>query len=383
MAQVALAMIALVGAGLFYRSFRNCVAIHPGFDVDNVSVSQFYLSYAGYSAQEQWEFCRKLRERLEAKPGVIGVTYSDVVPLASPVGSAPWHRIEVDGYVPARDEQMMIHRATVPPGYFQFMGIPLLEGREFTERDDEHAPEMQMIVNQTFARRFFHGRNPIGRTVRMEGDVATVVGLVKDSKYHGLAEAPLPFFYLPFRQWFRPGLNFAVFLRTAGDPLRMTPVLQRQSLELNQDAVFSTKLLAEATTASLYPQKVAAALLSVVGLVCVLLAAVGLYSVMSYAVSQRTQELGIRVALGAQPADVRRLVVREGLKLVLPGLAAGAAVGILAARLVSGMLIRLTPTDPATLAAAALLLGLVGLAASYIPAMRATRIEPMRALRCA
>jgi hypothetical protein len=239
-----------------------------------------------------------------------------------------------------------------------------------------------MIVNETFARRFFHGRDPIGRTVRMEGDTAIVVGLVKDSKYHSLVEAPLPFFYVPFRQWFRPGLNFAVFLRTAGDPMRMTPVLQRESLGLNQDAVFSTKLLAEAATASLYPQKVAATLLSVVGLVCVLLAAIGLYSVMSYAVSQRTQELGIRVALGAQPGDVRRLVLREGLKLVLPGLAAGTAAGILAARLVSGMLIRLTPTDPATLAAAALLLGLVGLAASYIPAMRATRIEPMRALRC-
>jgi predicted permease len=382
MAQVALAMVALVGAGLFFRSFQNTIGIRPGFNIDHVSVSQFYLSYAGYSAREQWDFCRKLRERLEAQPGVLGVTYSDVVPLGSPVGSAPWHQMEIEGYVPTRDEQMMIHRATVPPGYFEFMGIPLLQGREFTERDDDHAPQILMIVNETFARRFFHGRDPIGRTVRMEGDTAIVVGLVKDSKYHSLVEAPLPFFYVPFRQWFRPGLNFAVFLRTAGDPMRMTPVLQRESLGLNQDAVFSTKLLAEAATASLYPQKVAATLLSVVGLVCVLLAAIGLYSVMSYAVSQRTQELGIRVALGAQPGDVRRLVLREGLKLVLPGLAAGTAAGILAARLVSGMLIRLTPTDPATLAAAALLLGLVGLAASYIPAMRATRIEPMRALRC-
>jgi predicted permease len=382
MAQVALAMVALVGAGLFYRSFRNCVAIHPGFDVDNVSVSQFYLSYAGYSAGEQWDFCRKLRERLEAKPGVTGVTYSDVIPLGAPIGSTPMQRLNIEGYVPAPDEQMMIHRATVAPGYFRFMGIPLLEGREFTDRDDEHASEMRIVVNETFARRFFHGRDPIGRKLLMENGAAIVVGLVKDSKYHGLAEAPLPFFYLPFRQWFRPGLNFAVFLRTAGDPLRMTPALQRESLALNQDAVFSTKLLAEAAQASLYPQKVAATLLSVVGLVCVLLAAVGLYSVMSYAVSQRTQELGIRVALGAQPGDVRRLVLREGLRLVLPGLAAGSVAGILAAPLLSGMLIRVTPTDPVTLAAAALLLGLVGLAASYVPALRATRIEPMQALRC-
>jgi predicted permease len=383
MVQVTLAMVALVGAGLFYRSFRNTMCIRPGFDLNNVSVSQFYLSYAGYSAQEQWEFCRKLRERLEAEPGVVAMTYSDVVPLGAPVGTSPLQRLEIEGYVPAPDEQMMIHRATVPPGYFQAMRIPILEGREFTDRDDEHASEMRIIVNETFARRFFRGRDPIGRKLLMERGLAIVVGLAKDSKYHSLAETPLPFFYLPFRQWFRPGLNFAVFLRTEGDPLRMTQLLQRESLALNQDAVFSTKLLADAATASLYPQKVAATLLSVVGLVCVLLAAVGLYSVMSYAVSQRTQEVGIRVALGAQPGDVRRMVVGEGLKLVLPGLLAGAVASALAAYSVSGMLIQVSPTDPATLAAAAVLLGFVGLAASYIPALRATRIEPIRALHCA
>ena len=189
MAQVALAMVALVGAGLFYRSFRNTVGIRPGFDMNNVSVSQFYLSYAGYSAQQQWDFCRKLRERLEAEPGVLGVTYSDVVPLGSPVGSAPWHQLEIEGYVPAPNEQMLIHRATIPPGYFQFMRIPLLEGREFTDRDDEHASEVRIIVNETFARHFFRGRDPIGRKLKLERDLAIVVGLVKDSKYHSLAES--------------------------------------------------------------------------------------------------------------------------------------------------------------------------------------------------
>ena len=380
-AQVALAMVALVGAGLFYRSFHNTIGIRPGFNINSVSVSQFYLSYAGYTAEEQWEFCRKLSARLETEPGVLGVTYSDVVPLGMPVGSAPWHRLDIEGYVPAPDEQMMIHRATVPPGYFEFMQIPLVEGREFTGRDDEHAPQLSMIVNETFAKRFFHGREPIGRKVRIENSVATVVGLVKDSKCASLAEPPTPFFYLPFRQWFRPGLNFAVFVRTAGDPLRLTPEVRHEALALNQDAVFSTKLLAEAAQASLFSQKTAATLMSVVGLVCVLLAAIGLYSVMSYAVSQRTQEVGIRVALGARPGNVCGMVIREGLKLLLPGLAAGAAASLVAGQAVSGMLIRVSPRDPATLAAAAVLLGLVGLAASYIPAFRATRIEPMQALR--
>ncbi len=380
-AQVALATVALIGAGLFYRSFRNASGINPGFDITNISVSQFYLSSAGYSAQEQRQFCRTLRERLEALPGVVGVSYSDVTPLAAPAGSSPWHQMEVDGYVPAPDEQMIIHRATVPPGYFKLMGIPLLDGRDFTERDEAGAP-LVIIVNETFARRFFGGANPIGRKVRLERNVTTVVGMVKDSKYHSLIEAPMPYFYIPFRQWFAPGLNFAVLIKTAGDPMRMTPVLRREALALNQDAVFSTTLYTVAATASLYPQKVAAILLSVVGLVCLALAAIGLYSVMSYAVSQRTQELGIRMAMGARPADVRRLVVGDGLALTLPGLLLGVATALAASRLTSGMLVKVDQYDPLTFAASALFLCLVAAMASYLPALRATRVHPMTALRC-
>ncbi|MCW5980995.1 MAG: ABC transporter permease [Bryobacteraceae bacterium] len=379
-AQVAMATVALIGAGLFVRSFRNASRIHPGFDLNNVSVSQFYLSSAGYTAQEQRQFCRTLRERLETVPGVIGVSYSDVTPLGNVAGSTPWHHIEVDGYVPARDEQMIIHRATVPPGYFDLFGIPLLDGRDFTERDDDQAP-MVIIVNETFARRFFHGGNPIGRKMRLGTRAATVVGLARDSKYHTPMEAPLPFFYIPFRQWFAPGLNFSVFIKTAGDPLAVVPALRREALALNQDAVFSTSLFVEAATSSLYPQKVAATLLSVVGGVCLLLAAIGLYSVMSYAVTQRRQELGIRMALGAPPGDLRRLVVRGGLILTLPGLLVALAVALAASRLVAGMLVNVEPFDPLTFLASAVFLSMVAALASYVPAMRASRAAPMKALR--
>jgi len=218
--------------------------------------------------------------------------------------------------------------------------------------------------------------------VGLQGNATTVVGLVKDSKYHTPMEAPLPFFYVPFRQWFAPGLNFSVFIRTAGDPMRMTATLRREALALNQDAVFNTILLSDAATASLYPQKVAARLLSVVGVACLLLAAIGLYSVMSYSVSRRTKELGIRMALGAQPGAVRWLVVREGLILTLPGMLAGLATALAASRLISGMLVRVDASDPLTFVASALFLGLVAALASYLPALRASRVHPMAALRC-
>jgi predicted permease len=380
--EMALAMVALIGAGLFYRSFQNASGIQPGFDRSHISVSQFYLSNAGYSAEEQRDFCRNLLERLESKPGVVGVTYSDVVPMstASGAGSTPWGLIDVEGYAPASNEQMMIHRATVPPGYFQLLGIRMLEGRDFTERDSAEAPTV-IIVNETFANRFFHGRNPIGRKVRLGGRQATVAGLVKDSKYHTPIEGPTPFFYIPFRQWFAPGLNFSIFIKTTGDPLRMTPVLRREALALNQDAVFSTRLLADATTGSLFAQHVAASLLGVVGGISLLLAAIGLYSVMSYAVSQRTQEMGIRMALGAQPGDVLGLVLKEGLRLIVPGLVAGSVMALAAARIVGGMLVNVSASDPLTLASAAAFLGLVAALASYLPALRATRVEPIVALR--
>jgi predicted permease len=381
LAEVSLATVALIGAGLFSRSFQNASGIRSGLDMSNISSSQFYLSYAGYSADEQHRFCRMLRQRMEPIPGVIGVTYTDWVPLGSVAGTSPMDQLEVPGYTPASNEQMLLHRATVPPGYFDLLRIPLLEGRDFTELDDETKPVV-IIVNQTFARRYFRGANPVGRTVRFGGTSAIVVGLVKDSKYHILTEAPIPFFYLPFRQWFAPGLNFSVLLKTTGDPILLQPVLRREVLALNQDAVFQTKPLAELATASLYPQRVAASLMTVVGIVCVLLAAIGLYSVLSYAVSQRTQELGIRMALGARPADVRGLMVWEGLRLTIPGMLAGVAAAALAARMVVGMLVEISSLDPLTFTAAVVFLTVVAMLASYMPARRATRIDPMLALRC-
>jgi predicted permease len=377
--EVALAMVALVAALLFLRSFRNASRIAPGFDTRNVVVAQFYLSNAGYSAEEQRTFCRTLRERMESVPGVVGVTYSDFVPLTSPA-SSPRDRLSVDGYVPAPGEEMAIPRGSVPPGYFQFMGIRLLEGREFTERDDAASPAV-VVVNETFARRFFGDRSPVGRTVRTGGASLTIVGLARDSKYDTPTEPPKPYFYRPVRQVFAPGLNFSVLVRTTGDPMLVVPELRREALALNQDAAFRSVRLSDAIGYSLYVPMLAASLLTVVGLVCILLAAVGLYSVVSFAVGQRAPEFGVRMALGASPWNVVLMVGRESLVLAAPGALAGIAAALVAGRAVRGMLFGVGAADPSAFGGAALLLLGVILLASYWPARRAARVDPASALR--
>ena len=373
-------MVAVVGALLFLRSFRNASRIEPGFDTRNVVVSQFYLSNAGYSAQEQWAFCRTLRERMEAVPGVVGVTYSDFVPLTSPA-SSPEDHLEVDGYVPAPNERMRLPRATVPPGFFQFMGIPLLEGREFTERDEAGAPAV-LIVNETFARRFFGGKSPIGRTVA-GGGAGTIVGLVKDSKYDTPTEGRKPYFYRPFRQQFAPGLNFAFLVKTTGDPM----LVRAGAAPPGAGAQPGRRLPLRAAPRCdrLLPLRAhghGASLLTVVGAVCLLLAAAGLYSVISYAVSQRVA--GVRGPDGArrQPHGPRA----DGGCAKACGsprraLLVGMAVALAAARGVGGMLVGVGAADPATFAGAALFLLVVTLLASYWPARRAARVDPMSAVR--
>jgi len=378
--EVALAMVALISAGLFLRSFGNASRIAPGFNTKNVSVSQFYLSNAGYTAQEQRSFCRRLRERMESVPGVVGVTYTDFVPLTSP-GSSPQDQVVIEGYVPAPNEQMLLHRATVPPGYFDFMGIRMLEGRDFSERDEGGAT-VALIVNETFARRFFGDSTPIGRTVQFGGANATIVGEVRDSKYDSPMQPPEPYFYLPFGQWFAPGLNFSVLIKTVGDPMAVIPDLRREALALNQDAFFRSISLEDAIGFSLYPQRVAAMLLTATAVLCLLLAALGLYSVMSYAISQRTQEFGVRIALGASRFKVLQLVTRESILLTVPGLLLGIVVAVIALRFFRSMLVGVSPTDPLTFVAAAAFLIMLALLASYLPARRALRIDPIIALRC-
>lgn len=378
-AEVALATVALVGAGLFLTSFRNARAINPGFEPANILTGQFYLSAAGYSGAEQREFCRRLRAALEGQPGITGVSYSDTVPLN--FGLSPWHQLTIEGYTPAPGENMNVHRALVPPGYFDLLGIPILEGRDFTLADDAKAPRV-IIINETFVRRYFAGRSPLGRTIQIEDRPHTVVGIVRDIKYHNPAEPPAPYFYNAFDQRFAPGLNFSFFVQSPGDPSLAAAALRAQAKALNPDAsVYSMMPLAEAGSSALYPQKVAASLLGVLGGVSLFLAALGLFSVMTYAVTERTREVGLRMALGARPSDVLKMVVRQGAALVLPGLVVGAVIAAYATRWAESLLVNVRPADPLIYSAAALFLAVVSLAACLLPALRAARTDPLTALR--
>ena len=378
-AEVALASVALVGAGLFVRSFRNARAIHPGFETRNVLVARLYLSSAGYPLDAEKQFVRTLRDRLQNAPGIRQASYADWVPLW--FGDSPKEGIRVDGFETSRSAVVNLARTLVAPGYFNLMQIPLLAGRDFTSLDDPKAPRV-IIVNQSFARRFFGGRDPIGRKVEVSGTLNTVVGMVRDSKQNSPAEAPFPYFYVPFEQGFGTGHIDFLYLRTAGNPDEARSVLRREVAALDPSAgLYDAMPLSEYTQASLFQQRVAAGLLAALGVLSLLLAAVGLYSVMAYAVTERTREIGIRMALGAQPGQVRGMVLRKGMALTLAGLAAGLALALGVARLVASLLVGVGTADPLTFAGAAVFLCAVALAACYLPARRATKVDPMTSLR--
>jgi predicted permease len=377
--EVALAAVALVSAGLFARSFQNAREIRPGFDSANVLFSRFFLEGTTFSPAQQGAFAVRLRSNLQTAPGIQAVSYSDFTPLSTTAG--PYDRVEPEGYAPVPGESMNVNRALVSPDYFAVMRIPLLAGRDFRESDDSKAAPV-MIVNQAFARRYFHSETAVGRRVRLFGKWMTVVGLARDSKYFSPAELPRPHFYLSIRQ-FQQGLHeLYFFIRTAGEPEQAIPLLRRVVAATDSGASsFHSVALSEYTQVSLFPQRVAASLVASLGVMCLFLAALGLYSVMSCAVNQRAQEIGVRMAMGARPADVIGMLLRQGMLLALTGLAAGSAAAFAVTRLVSGMLIHVGASDPATFLSAAVFLALVALVATWLPARRATRIDPMIALR--
>jgi predicted permease len=376
--EVALTTVALIGAGLFLRSFNNARQLNPGFNSDRVLVAQMFLSYAGYNRDQEKLFNRNLKQRLETAPGVENAAYANAIPLW--FGDPPSERIRIEG-IPEQAGIMNVGSTVISPGYFGLMRIPLLEGRDFTDLDDGKAP-LVVIVNQTFARRFFGGENPLGRKVITGDRPRTIVGLVKDSKYGSPAERPRPYFYSPFQQRFGTGQHNAIYIRTSADMGEARAILRREVAALDAaSGLYDAMPLTEYTQASLYPQKVAAIMLGALATLSLLLAAMGLYSVMSYAVNERRREIGIRMALGASRLDVLGSVLRKALMLTGVGLITGFVAALVSARLVGSLLVQIDASDPLTYAGAAGFLTWIAVVAAYVPARRAIGVDPVSALR--
>jgi predicted permease len=377
--EVALAMLALVGTGLFTRSFLNARAMNPGLDARHLLFVQYHVDTFCSTNEQRAQFCFRLRDRLAAQPGIAAVGYATVIPLS--FGNSASAELDVEGYAPRNREDMRVENDTISPGYFDAMSIPLLAGRDFTEQDTPKTAPVA-IVNQAFARRFFSGGDPLGHRIGGPGHWVTIVGLVKDSKYSSLTEARTPYVYLPFRQEHGGEFWTAFFIRTAGPARGQIATVRREAALVEPSAgAFPVTPFEEHVSAALFPQRVAAALLSVLGAVALLLAALGLYGVLAFAVGQREHEFGIRMALGAQSLQVLGMVVRQGMWLTLTGLAAGTILALAATRLVTGLLVNLSASDPLILGGAGLFLGAVAVVASYIPARHATKVDPFTALR--
>jgi macrolide transport system ATP-binding/permease protein len=375
--QVSLSFILLVGAGLFIQSLRGIRNASPGFTTQGVLTSSVDLFAAGYDPQRAKTFQDELIDRVQGLGGVESAVFARVTPLGyRGYFSAP---ISVDGYQAAPDEQPTAEYNEVGPSYFATMGIPLTWGREFTRSDNEAAP-LVAVVNEAMAAQYSNGQNPLGKRMKVKGHWMAIVGVAKNSKYRTFLEAPKPFFYVPLRQNFSGQVNLHIRTRQRPETIAAALVQQIHALDPNlaPSEVITMREQADRSTSS---QRIAVTLLGVFGGLALVLAAIGLYGVMSYAVSQSSRELGLRMALGARASDLLRLVMTDGLALTAVGLVLGAAVALGLTRLVAGLLYKVSPHDPLAFGLAFGVMLAASLTACFLPAWRATRTDPVRALR--
>ncbi len=375
--QVSLSFVLLVVVGLLVQSLQKIRNSSPGFSTHGVLFTSIDLKSAGYDAQRAQTFQDELLERVKALPGVESAAFARMTPLS--YGSFSESPIAVDGYQPPDAKQPTVQYNEVGPDYLATMGIPLVSGREFTRADNENAAPVA-VVNETMAAQYWRGQNPIGERLQVKGRWMRVVGVAKDSKYQSVREIPKPFFYVPWRQNFSVGTG--LYMRTPLKPETMAAALVRQVRELDGNlALYEVISLQEQLDRSTSPQMVAVTLVGVLGGSALLLAVIGLYGVMSCAVSQSARELGLRMALGAGASNLLRLVLSRGMTLTALGVLLGSAVALLSTRLLGNLLYKVSPRDPLAFALAFAMMTLAALMACLLPAWRAMRTDPARALR--
>lgn len=375
-AQMALSIVLLVCAGLFLGNLRSATAVDKGFESEGLLMAEFDPSLQGYARAATMEFYRRLDERLAAHPQVLSVGRIDNMPLGF---SNSDRGISVPGYEPAENERMNIHYSSVSSGYFETMGIPMRAGRGFATEDDSSAVP-RLVVNERFAQRFWPDQDPLGRTVQVAGRDYTVIGVVPTGKYQRLGEPPTPFMFFAQEQQYRAGMT--VVVKVNGDPTPVMAAMRQEVRALDPNLpVANLRTMDSHLGIALMPARITGAALGVFGLLGLVLASVGMYGVMAYSVSQRTREIGIRMAIGAAAQDVVRLVMRQGLALVIIGLAIGLAGAAGASQLLRAMLYGEQSFDLTTYTVVPLLLLSVAAVATWIPARRAALVDPAITLR--
>ena len=374
-AQVALSLVALVGAGLFFRSLRNAGAFDPGFDAAHLATIDFNMADAAYDEARGRAFRRRAMETAAAVPGVDSAAL-----MQDPFFSISLQRFVLLG---GHDNQSS-GRPTLTslsfPGYFETARIPLLQGRDFSLADNQTAPHVA-IVNETAARLFWPGEDALGKTLEFVGDPipAQIIGVARTVAYRGIGEPAMPVIYLSMEQFYRPVVVVAI--HTSGDPDATATAVRRQLQKLEPNLPLDAKSVRATMADLLWAQRILAGLLGAFGALAVALAIVGIYGVVSYTLNQRVREIGVRMALGATEADVQLMILGQGMRLVLIGLAIGLAVSLVASRLVERMLLVVGPRDAITFITVPSVLALVAMLACWLPAHRAARIQPAAALR--
>jgi putative ABC transport system permease protein len=377
--QVALALLLLIGAGLLVQSLRQVLAVDRGYTLERALIASIDLRSADYGEADGLAFLATLKERIEAQPQVTASAYARVVPV-SPSGIR--RGAAIDGYLPQPGEDMEINLNVVGRDYFQTMGISLLRGRGFLTTDRATSAPVA-VVNEAFGRRYFDGDDPVGGVFRYggpDGEPIRIVGMVRDGKYRSLREAPLPYIYVPLSQNYIPDVNLVV--STSSEPMDSAPLVRAELKRLDPGLpLFGVRTLGQHLGLLVTTERTVSRLVVAFGVVALMLAMLGIYSLMTFLVEQRTREIGTRVALGAGSGAVLRLILGRGVLLMLVGLGVGLAAALGATRILSSMLYGVSATDPGIFAGITLLLVTVAMVACYIPARRATKVDPMTALR--